>query len=318
MKTRIVVTLAIASFGVVACSHDATSPASAIAVSLASAYSVVPSGFSELSSTFVAGSTPDAFHPDFGRGRGGPGGHDGFGPPGSGPGFGLGLMGGGLDGPFFGDGIGRDFFHPDNSCAYSASAGTVTCGPMTHDGLTVTRVSTYTSAAGVAQPKLDSTTNTVASSVTVTGTTTRTRRDSSGTGVDSSTSTVNESSNQSVSGLAAGSTARMMNGTSSGSESTTGTSSQGAFTATRFVGDTTSGLVVPAQSAANAHPYPTAGTITRSMWATVAITGQAAATSKRREVITYDGSATAKVVITVDGTAQNCTLPLPHGRLACS
>jgi hypothetical protein len=34
-------------------------------------------------------------------------------------------------------------------------------------------------------------------------------------------------------------------------------------------------------------------------------------------VITYDGSATAKVVITLNGVTENCTLPLPHGRLAC-
>jgi hypothetical protein len=34
-------------------------------------------------------------------------------------------------------------------------------------------------------------------------------------------------------------------------------------------------------------------------------------------VITYDGTATAKVVITQDGTTQNCTLPLPRGRLTC-
>jgi hypothetical protein len=287
---------------------------------MTSAYSEVPAGFSELSSTFVANSSPDSFQPDFGRG---PGGHDGpghrgFGPPGDGPGFGIGLMGGGLDGHFFGDGIGRDFFHADASCAFSSSSGAVTCGPTTHDGITVTSVLKYTTAAGVAQPKIDSTTNTVASTTTVSGTTTRTHRDSSGTGVDSSTSTVSETASQTVSGLAAGSTARTMNGASAGTESTAGKSNQGAFTATRIAGDTVVGLVVPVQSASNSRQYPTAGTITRSMSATVTITGQAAATSKRREVITYDGSATAKVSITVDGTTQNCTLALPHGKLTCS
>ena len=38
----------------------------------------------------------------------------------------------------------------------------------------------------------------------------------------------------------------------------------------------------------------------------------------RKETITYDGSATAKVVIVKDGVTQNCTLPLPHGALTCS
>jgi len=38
----------------------------------------------------------------------------------------------------------------------------------------------------------------------------------------------------------------------------------------------------------------------------------------RREVITYDGSATAKVEITENGTTRNCTRPLPRGPLSCS
>jgi hypothetical protein len=53
------------------------------------------------------------------------------------------------------------------------------------------------------------------------------------------------------------------------------------------------------------------------MTVTVTLSGQSPATSSRREVITYDGSTTAKVVITEDGTTQNCTLPLPFGRLSC-
>ena len=41
-------------------------------------------------------------------------------------------------------------------------------------------------------------------------------------------------------------------------------------------------------------------------------------TTSRKETITFDGSSTAKVVIVKDGVTQNCTLPLPHGRLSCS
>jgi hypothetical protein len=92
----------------------------------------------------------------------------------------------------------------------------------------------------------------------------------------------------------------------------------GAFTAQRSAGDTITGVVIPVGSAATSHPpYPTAGTIIRSMKVTVTLSGQSPATSTRREVVTYDGSATAKVVITEDGTTQNCTLPLPFGRLSC-
>jgi hypothetical protein len=301
--------LAVAAVSIVACSRDTTAPASELAISLASAYSVTPAGFSELSSTYAADGSAGAFM--FGFDDHGPGGgrHGGFGGPGSGPGFGLGFMGGGLGGPFLGDGIGHDFFRPDTSCAFSSSTGQVTCGPSTRNGITVTRVSKYTTAAGAAQAKIDSTTNTVTSAITVAGTSTRR---------DSSTSTVSEKSNQTVTGLAVGSTQRTVTGTSAGSESTVGTSKQGAFTASRAVGDTVTGVVVPVASATNTHPYPTAGTVIRAMSATVTITGQAATTSSRREVVTYDGSATAKVVITVDGTVQNCTVPLPHGHLTCS
>ncbi len=64
--------------------------------------------------------------------------------------------------------------------------------------------------------------------------------------------------------------------------------------------------------------YPTAGTVVRSMQATLAYQGGTSATSSRREVLTYDGSATAKLVITEDGTTRNCTVPLPHGRPTCN
>lgn len=317
MNRRVAVSLVIVPLGIAACSRDAASPAAnQLAVTLASAYSAAPAGFNQLSTSFAASTAADAFQPGFDRNDGrGPG---GFCNLGHGPGFGLGFMGGGLLGNFFGDGIGRGFFHADSSCSVSSSTGQITCGPTTHDGLTVSRVSSYTTAAGVAQSAIDTTTNTVTSAITVAGTVTRARRDTNGTSVDTSTSTVNEKSNQTVTGLAAGSVSRTVNGTSSGTEATTGKTSAGAFTANRVAGDTVTGVVVPAQTPALPHPYPTAGTIVRSMSATVSVNGGAAATSTRREVITYDGSATAKVVITVDGTTQNCTLPLPHGRLTCS
>jgi hypothetical protein len=107
-----------------------------------------------------------------------------------------------------------------------------------------------------------------------------------------------------------------VDGKSAGSETTTGTKQGVAFTVARTAGDTTSGLVIPIQ---NGRPtYPTAGTVIRSMDATVTKGGSTPSKSSRREVITYDGSATAKVVITQDGVTKNCTKPLPHGHLTCA
>ncbi|HEV8218086.1 MAG TPA: hypothetical protein VGP95_19675 [Gemmatimonadaceae bacterium] len=284
-----------------ACS-ETSSPNNLFDLSDSSAFSSVPTGFSQLSSSFDSTGSPGdgPFRPHFEGRRGhGPGG------PGGGPGFGLGFMGGGLGGLFFGG----DLFHfrGDGNCAFSSSTGLVTCTGNTRDGLTVTRVSSYKNAAGQAQEKIDSTTNTIATTTTVKGTATRR---------DSSTSVVDETSSQTVTGLAKGSTQRTINGASAGSESTTGKSDQGAFTSKRVAGDTVTNVVIPV-STSSGPSYPTSGTVVRSISVTVTLSGQAATTHSRREVVTYDGSATAKVVITQDGTTQNCTLPLPHGRLTC-
>jgi len=134
---------------------------------------------------------------------------------------------------------------------------------------------------------------------------------------DSSPSDIDEKSSQTVTGLAKGNAQRTINGASAGSETTNGKSADGAFTSKRVAGDTITNLVIPNPSSSTTPPYPTAGTVIRSISVTVTLAGQAATTHARREVVTYDGSATAKVVITQDGTTQNCTLPLPRGRLTC-
>jgi hypothetical protein len=283
-----------------ACS-ETSSPSNLFDLTSTSAFSSVPAGFSQLSSSFdsTGGPGDGPFRPEF-EGRGHRHGPDG------GPGFGLGFMGGGLGGLFFGG----EFFHfrGDGNCAFASSTGLVTCTANTRDGLTVTRVSSYKNAAGQAQEKVDSTTNTIATTTTVKGTATRR---------DSSTSDIDEKSTQTVTGLAKGSTQRTINGASAGSETTNGKSADGAFTSKRVAGDTITNLVIPNPSSSTTPPYPTAGTVIRSISVTVTLAGQAATTHARREVVTYDGSATAKVVITQDGTTQNCTLPLPRGRLTC-
>lgn len=248
-----------------------------------------------------------------------------------GPGWGA-FMGGGIGEAFigglgFGPGIGRgpfedfgrreagdsdseesdSFDHSDN-CAFSATTNRVDCATITHDGLTINRSFSFMDKSGAVQQAFDTgTTNTVNIKKSVSGTITHHQ---------TVTSTVNGSSDLTVSGLASGSTQRTVNGTSAGTESTTGTRDSVAFTALRSAGDTTTGLVIPIQ---DNHPtFPTAGTIVRSMTATVTLSGKTPSTSSRREVITFDGSSTAKVVITHDGVTKNCTKPLPHGRLTCA
>ena len=212
----------------------------------------------------------------------------------------------------FGPGFGRGPFGDGSlpsQCTFSAANGRVTCPTETHDGLSINRWAKFTDASGAVQSAFDTaTTNSVQSHVDVSGTVVR---------HDSSTSVVNHSSDRTVTGLASGSTQRTVNGTSAGQETTTGTSSKGQFTAVRTVGDTTTNLVIPTPTAGT-FPFPTAGTVIRHMKITLTIAGGSAQTSERREVVTYDGTNTAKVVITKDGTTQNCTIALPHGRPVCS
>lgn len=301
---------------------DSTGPTpSDTALLLSQAFSTLPAGYTFTTNSFAANdNVGDAFLPHmnsgFGgeHGRGGPGG-DHHGPPGLGLDStgGRGLMGG-LGPDFFGGiGFGRGFGHGPfggltlrGTCAFNSSSGRVGCTD-TRGGLTITASASYKTAGGTVQQSPDSTTDAVNIVSSVAGTVTRR---------DSAQSTVNESSNRTVTGLAVGSTQRTVNGVSRGEETTTGKTDSGAvFTATRLVGDTTSGLIIPVTS--GKPTYPTAGKVVRQMHAAVTVNGTTT-TRDRREVITYDGSATATLVITVDGTTKTCKLPLPRGTPSCS
>ncbi len=224
------------------------------------------------------------------------------------------MMCGGLGG-FTDSGLGLGLGHDrevgdlPSDCSFDATSGRVECPPELRDGLTVVRSAAYTDAAGAVQQAFDSsTTNAVNLRSDVSGT--RLRR-------DGDTSVVQHSSDRTVGGLAAGSTERTVDGTSGGTETTTGTDSTGTFTAVRVIGDTITGVVVPVDSSGHS-TYPTGGVIRRGMEVTVTYTGQSPSTSVRQEVVTLDGSNTATVVITQDGTTRTCSQPLPHGPLTCS
>ncbi|HEU0013009.1 MAG TPA: hypothetical protein VFQ45_04965, partial [Longimicrobium sp.] len=271
---------------------------------LSAAFGSAPLGFDDTFSSFAASDSPGGgFRPE--RGRGGRrGGHRG--------GHGHGGPGGGFMGGFHHDflggpgGGGRPFdFRLGDGCSFAAGTGLVTCASTRH-GLDVLRTFRFETAAGAVQPAPDSTTDKVTLHASVSGSTTRR---------DGVAAVVNHTSDRVVTGLAKGSTQRTVNGTSSGTETLTGTNAGGAFTATREVGDATVGLVVPVQSGRPS--YPTAGTVTRTMRASLT-QGGATTTRSRQEVITFDGSATASLVITQDGVTRTCTVPLPHGRPTCS
>jgi hypothetical protein len=272
---------------------------------LDAAFTSIPLGFESTANSF-SGSSSDgsgqAFMPDGGR-------HGGRGPSGMIGGFDF--MGGGFGGDFIGGhlGGGRPFDRGGlpSACTFSASTGIVTCPTETRGGLTITRTAIFKTASGTAQASFDSTTNSVTNHIEVAGTITRR---------DSIKTTVSHKSDQTVTGFVKGSTQRTVNGTSAGTESTTGTDSSGTFTVARVVGDTTSGLIIPLSTSGPS--FPTAGSIIRSMQVTLTYSGKSPVTASRREVVTYDGSGRATIVITQNGTTKNCTVQLPHGRPTCS
>jgi hypothetical protein len=306
------VSLGAAAVVLAACSDSTSAPDASSDVttsSMASVYAAAPAGFSELSSSYNATGDEGAFLPDFdahGHGRGWKkGGHD---DDTRGPGFGLGLMGGGMGRFLLGEGIGSTHFlrFRSGKCSFVSDTGVVCADTTRHGSVVSGKTIRYVKADGTLQSSLDSATDTVAFVASVKGSTARR---------DSSTSSVEASSSQTIAGLLGDS--RTVNGTSSGVETSTGNSLFGPFTAKRTTADTISGVVIPKATTKNTRLYPTAGTITRTMSATVEIQS-ATLTTTRKETITYDGSATAKVVIEKDGTVQNCTQPLPFGKLTCS
>lgn len=286
--------LGAAALFAVACAEKATGPLDAEA--LLDAFSTAPVGYDNASSSYagtgVAMAPPGAPEAN----RGGPGGD---------------FMGGGLGPDFMGGPVGTPPFEVrggTDACTFNATSGVVSCPAVTRGGLTILRTFVFKDAAGKVQSKRDTTTDSVLEHTEVSGTVKSHH--------DSVSSVVKHVSDRSVAGVAKGSTKRTMNGVSSGSESTTGTNKEGtAFTGTRSIADTTSGLVVPV--VAGKPSYPTAGTVIRVMNASRTI-GTSTKTSSRREVVTYDGSATAKLVITENGKVRNCTLPLPHGKPTCT
>jgi hypothetical protein len=310
----------------VACSDAITNPNQS--TSLLDAFVPALVGFNNAQSSFSDGTDGGMIGgplggPSHGRHRGGNG---------------LGLMGGGLSGAFLGAGFAAAFGHRPyddggiiTQCAYSASSGRISCDPVTRNGLTITRSVAYLDASGAAQSAYDeSTTNTINTKLEVSGTVVgrflRPRGhhhfgDGSALGiavageVTNDTTAVQYASDRTVGGLADGSTQRTVAGTAAGQESTVGADSIGHFTLTRVAGDTVTGVVIPIQS--EGRSYPTAGTVIRSMTVTLTYDGQTPLSSTRREVVSYDGSATATVVITQDGETTTCSLPLPRGRLSC-
>jgi hypothetical protein len=301
---RMATTVAVLA-AVTACA-DTTANNALDANAFGAAFNVVPAAFTNVESSFMGGTETEGFIGDAAgemrhQGRGHRGGGHGRG----GPGFG-GLMGGGLFHGLEGlAGGGRPGSVDLTGCTLSGAR--VTCPDETRNGVTITRSFAFATATGTAQAAPDATTNSVNATKTVAGTMTRRNGE---------VSTVNHTSDRTVTGLAEGSTQRTINATSSGTETTTFENRDGvSVTLQHSASDAVRNVIVPVTNGTQS--YPTAGTVERSMTVTITEEGSAPETLTRSEVLTYDGSATAKLVIIVNGATKTCSLPLPHGRPVC-
>lgn len=328
--------LAVTAVSAAACADflSTGTPEPQLSEALTAAFSTVPVDFSSAASSYAGDSDgvsslwlPGAHARAFGR---------------------EGLMGGGLNDNFAGVlAPGRGFGHLGpfggrwggaRTCdgAFNAATGWFVCTPVTRNGVTINQQMQYKTTAGTIQPAFDTaTTNSVQVQTAAAGTISFVRDSTRGpawggrkgpphigrlvgdsTTILTANTTLSHRSDRTVTGLASGSTQRTVVGTSQGEESTTGTSSKGTFTARRLAADTTRGLVIPIVEGRKT--YPTAGTVIRVMTASVTFAGEATVTASRREVITYDGTDVAKIVITINGDTKTCTMQLPKGRLNCS
>jgi hypothetical protein len=298
-----------------ACSDSTTTPVTS-AIARAALVSA-PISFDQINTSFVGSSDANAgFVPGFDQGDGQWTHREHGDNDGSGPGW-TRLMGGGIADGFrgtmlFGRGFGRGPFGDlvnSANCTFASTDNRVTCAEVVRRGLTVNRSFKFLDASGAVQQAFDtSTTNSVNVVTTVTGT--RVHHDGN------DTSTVSSKSDITVTGLASGSTQRTVDGTTSGTENSKGLTRDGvAFTSVRIAGDTATGVIIPLQ---NGKPtYPTAGTIVRSMQATVTLAGQTPTQSTRREVITFDGTSNAQISVTQDGVTKTGTLSLVGQGLDC-
>lgn len=232
----------------------------------------------------------------------------GFGAPVMGTGAGTGLMAGmgGAGGAMPGGGMGGGMMGGGMGTPPVGDGTTFVLMP----GMSVTRTIAFFDAAGAKQERYDSlTTARVVTDEQVSATNTMTVN-----GNQRST-TMEATHHSEVSGLAGRETSVTLNANGTSKVTMIASRNGKTVTTTATASDLTKDLVVPVPRARGA--FPKSGTVTHERTVT-ATDGTNSATRSVREVISFDGSATAKVTITVNGATKHCTRALDTGRLACS
>jgi hypothetical protein len=191
---------------------------------------------------------------------------------------------------------------PAVTCSYSATTQWTTCGPSTHNGLTVTREMQFLDSSDAPQQMPNTTTRSMKSKTTVAGTLIMKTQTAIGT------TTISRTSEETVTGLGPAS-ARVVNGTASGAEDSEGTDARGTMAVKRIYADTTTGMTFPAVFNP-ASPWPTAGKIVRNMKASAAFNGATAKDYSSREEQTFEAGGKLTIRTTMNGQTRTCVVQL--------
>jgi hypothetical protein len=188
-----------------------------------------------------------------------------------------------------------------SACAYSSTTQAFTCPAATVQGLTF-NVSYYLSDAnGASQSAPD--VNSTASIRVVADTRGTVSLPST---VGSSTSvTLSDHADMTMSGLLA--TSRALNGTSVAHFDVSTTGSTSAHSLIDMT-TTTTNVMLPPEGSATA--WPTSGTVTTDATAVTSIGFLPSVTTNARAVVTFDGTSSPTVVVTVAGVVRTCKIDL--------
>jgi hypothetical protein len=207
------------------------------------------------------------------------------------------------------------------SCA--EAAGRWDCTFVRNDGLTILQSTAFLDAAGVPSPRPTDKTVAQSNRMSVKGTTSEPLKLDGGAG-GTIQRTIDERGEHTVNGMQKGSTTRTVNGWREGTSAQVRTTPERVVKTSIVYADTTRGLIhsiekrEPAVAGQKLPPiFPLSGSVVRYSTTTTSTEGKPAEMHTLRELITYDGSSVAKVVITHNGVTKHCTRDLATGKMAC-
>lgn len=186
-----------------------------------------------------------------------------------------------------------------STCTWDAAAARWTCAPVLMGNLTITRSFAFYDANGVAQEYPDrSTTRSMNSQIDVTGT----------MALTGGSLTVDRHNNTTIAGL--GTATFTINGSETGTTRSVHVAQGGTSTFDEAYANTTSDLVVPAPPSRG---YPLSGTQSHVSTVTATYSFMPSQTHTTAVVVTFNGTSTAALSITIDGTTRQCTIDLTTG-----